>query len=226
MKAACVSTWGPPKKYFHQFIASARRNGIEPHNADPDTWAGDDWRTIPWWRKSAAQARFVREHADQFDAIMFVDSYDILFAAGWDEIIAKFDAIGSPIVFAAECNPWPKPEQADLYPAAPYRCRYLNAGFWMGRTEAVLKVVEPLEQRALLKEQCDQGIVVDMFLSGQHGIELDRSCSLCHCCNLDSLNFLHLSGDRIRNKETGEAPCLFHGNGNANMSQIVAWLKL
>lgn len=226
MKPVCVSTWGPPQKYFTAFLESARRHGIEPQNADPTQWPGTDWQTIEWWRKSAAQARFVREHSDQFDTFLFCDSYDIIFAAGWDEILAKFKALNAPIVFAAECYPWPKPEQAPLYPETPLRCRYLNAGFWMGETAAVLKLVETLEQKAARQEQCDQGIVVDMFLSREHGIDLDRKCSLCHCCNLDSMSFLTFDGARIRNIETGEVPCLFHGNGGADMRPIAQWLKL
>lgn len=227
MNPVCVSTWyGQGAKYFPHFIASAQRHGIEPQNADPEKWPGDSWQTIEWWRKSAAQARFVRENADRHTHFLFCDSHDILFAAGWDEIIAKFNAIGAPIVFASECYPWPRPEQASLYPETPLRCKYLNAGFWMGETAAVLKVVETLEVKAKLKEQCDQGIVVDMFLGGQHGIEIDRKCALCHCCNLDSMSFLAFDSSRIRNTETNETPCLFHGNGNADMSRIVEWMKL
>lgn len=233
----CVSTWPETggHKYFASFLETARRHGIEPVNADGATWAGDSWQTKEWFRKSMAQARFVRENAERYTHFLFCDAHDVLFAAGWDEILPKYEALalGLPVVFAAECYPWPKPEQAPLYEErnaecgarSELRCKYLNAGFWMAETGAALKLAETLENRALKREQCDQGIAVDMYLSGAHPIRLDHTCALCHCCNLDSLSFLELKDGRWRNTETGEFPCTFHGNANADMMGILQGMK-
>ena len=65
----------------------------------------------------------------------FATAYDILFAAGWDEILAKFEALKSPIVFGTERYCWPKQEQAELYPPCPFKTRFLNAGMWMATSE-------------------------------------------------------------------------------------------
>ena len=148
--------------------------------------------------------------------------YDVVFAAGMDEIMRKFEALKSPIVFAAECYCWPNLEQAALYPPSIHRCKYLNAGMWIATTEAALPFTEELAAIASKREKDDQQIVVDMFLSGKHPIELDRTCSIAFCCNMDSLNYLRPEGDRMITIDTAEKPCLFHGNGASDLRGICA----
>lgn len=225
MKPVCVSTWSDERKYFKSFISTANKYGIKPQNADPKLWPGSDWKTIEWFRKSEAQVRFVREHASEYTHFMFTDSYDIVFAAGWDEIMFKYLEYKSPIVFGAECYPWPYVERKEEFPTTPFRCRYLNAGFWMGETDAVLEFANALSMEASKRERCDQGIAVDMFLSGKYPIKLDNDCRLLHCCNMDSLNFLSFANGRIVNTETGKNPCLFHGNGNSDLSNVISWIN-
>lgn len=223
---ATISTWHDSNyKYTPYFLKSAARYGITIHNADNSSWGGPDWRDIQWYKKTLAQIKFVREHPE-FTHFMFTDSHDFIFAAGWDEILFKYRQYDSPIVFGSECYPWPKPEQASLYPPWPGRCRYLNAGFWIGTAPAALSLLEVMEQKAVQKIQCDQGFTVDLFLSGKHPIKLDNKCSLLHCCNMDSLEFLRQHGDRIINTETNELPCCFHGNGASPLQKIIEWLKL
>lgn len=224
MKPVCVSTWGDSRKYFDSFLETAHRNGIEPVNADNAIWPGTTWQDIEWFRKSQAQARFVREHINDFTHFMFTDSYDVVFAAGWDEIIEKYERYDSPIVFASECWPWPQELQADLYPKTPHRCKYLNAGMWIGTASAAMALLTDIEAVAAKRIQCDQGIAVDAFLSGRHPINLDTSCSLCFCCNIDSLKYLDLNG-RPKTTDTGEEPCMFHGNGGSDLSGIIGALN-
>jgi hypothetical protein len=224
MRPVLVSTWGPtPKKYLGAFFDTAKRNWLEPQNFDATDWPGADWTTIPWYRKSEGQARFVRENADKYDVFLFTDSYDVVFSTGWPEILRKFEQLNSPIVFGAECYCWPDINQAGLYPACPHRCRYLNAGMWMATRDAALSFTQELVAIAAKRQKCDQGIVTDMFLSKSHPIVLDTTCSLLFCCNLNSLDFLHLeAGRRPRTKDTGEEPCMFHGNGASDLRGICA----
>lgn len=224
MKPCLVSTWGPtPKKYLGAFLDTCQRNGLDPQNFDPTDWPGRDWTEIPWYRKSEGQARFVREHASEFTHFLFTDSYDVVFATGWEEILRKFEALNSPIVFGAECYCWPDINQAGAYPANPHRCRYLNAGMWMATTEAAEMFTQDLAAIAARREKCDQGIVTDMFLAKKHPIVLDSTCSLLFCCNMDSLSYLTLvPGSRPWTTDTGEEPCLFHGNGASDLRGICA----
>lgn len=225
-KPVAVSTWFQPIKYFAQFVESAKRNGIELHNADPSTWGGTDWRVIEWWKKSDAQARFVIEHIGEYSHFMFTDSYDCIFAAGWDEILAKFEALQSPIVFGTERYCWPKPEQAEFYPPCPYPTRFLNAGFWMATAEWALKMAVILAELAAKKDRCDSAICVDLFLSKTMPIKLDNKCSLLYCMNMDSPEHLAFDNGRVKALETGENPCVFHGNGSSPLTKVCQWLNL
>lgn len=222
MKPVLASTWGPsPKKYLGAFLDTCKRQGLDPQNFDDRDWpGGGDYRLIPWYLKSEGQARFVREHASEFTHFLFTDSYDVVFVAGWDEILRKFEALNSPIVFAGECYCWPDINQAGAYPANPHRCRYLNAGMWLATSEAAVPFTQELAQIASKRDRCDQQIVVDMFLSKRHPIAIDSTCSLCFCLNLDSPNYLDMTGPRPRTTDTGEEPCLFHANGGSDLLPI------
>lgn len=220
MRPACISTWHEPTKYFGEFLATSAKHGIKVHNADDSKWEGATWKEIPWWKKSAAQARFVRDNFNKYSHFIFVDAYDVCFAAGLDEIVIKYEAIGAPIVFGAECYPWPDQAQAPLYPETPHRCKYLNAGFWMGSGPPLLDFITELETSAAKGERCDQGIAVDMFLSKRHPMAIDTKCSICFCCNMNSHEFLDVSGDRPKTTDTGEQPCLFHGNGASPLPKL------
>ncbi len=140
--------------------------------------------------------------------------------------MAKYEKLNSPIVFGSECYPWPKTEQAPLYPETPHRCKYLNAGMWMATREAALPFLADISAIAEKREQCDQGICVDAFLSKRHPIALDTACSLLFCMNINSPDYLDLSGSRPKNLDGGEEPCFFHGNGNSSLQGVIECLKL
>lgn len=216
MNPACISTWHlGGAKHFQAFMATARRHGIDPQNADPSKWEGKDWTEIPWHKKTDGYLKFARENKDKYSHMMFVDSYDILFAAGWDEIMEKYLKFGVPIVIGAECYCWPNQELASQYPSTPHRCKYLNAGFWMAETGMALWFLEECVSRRK-PGQDDQSLMVNIFLD--HSItkpmmKLDTACSLLFCCNMDSLDFLESRDGRPTCKDTGEKPCMAHGNG-------------
>lgn len=224
IKPTAVSTWFKPIKYFVDFQRTAQKHGIELHNCDDTDWGGLDWRQIQWWKKIQAQERFVREHPE-FTHIMFTDSYDVVFAAGWDEIVPKYLAYESPIVFGTECYCWPDQKQASLYPTTAYRSKYLNAGFWIGERGALLPFLAEAGKRASTHTQCDSGIFVDLFLSREFPVKLDNSCSLLFCCNMDSLDFLEKAPNgRPHCKDSGQYPCVFHGNGSSPLSKVIEML--
>lgn len=224
MKPVLVSNWYKPVKYLNDFLRTAKQHGIEPQNADPSDWGGLDWRQIQWWKKIEAQLRFVREHPE-YTHFAFTDSYDIVFAADFNEIGNKFLKYESPIVFGTECYCWPKPEQACLYPLTPFRSKYLNSGFWMGERESALALLEEAAKLGANHDVCDSTIFVNLFLSKKFPIKLDNSCSLLFCCNMDSLDYLEPSRlGRPRCKDTGEFPCIFHGNGSSPLNKVIEML--
>lgn len=219
-----VSTWGRPQKYFDAFMATTKDHGIDPQNADANDWPGTDWSNKEWFRKTEAQYRFIMDHGDEFTHYAFSDSYDVIVTCGWDEIMSKYQALDSPLVFAAESCPWPRAEQASLYPYTPDRCPYLNAGFWIGEAVAAREFLREASAIAGKRAQCDQGIFVDLFLSKKHPMKLDTACSIAFCCNMNSLSYLEKRDGRPTYTLNGEKPCLFHGNGGSDLMQVIAML--
>lgn len=227
MNPVCVSTWHlDGAKHFAAFMATAKRNGIDPQNADSSRWEGRDWKEIPWHKKTDAYLKFAKEHRSDFSHFMFVDSYDILFAAGWWEIMQKYEKAGASLVIGAECYCWPNLDLAGQYPETPHRCKYLNAGFWMGTSSTAIWFLEECVRRRK-PGQDDQSLMVDVFLHANTSpglIALDTACSLLFCCNMNSLDFLELKDGRPTCKDTGEKPCLFHGNGSSPLNVVAGML--
>jgi len=223
IKPVAVSNWYRPTKFFDAFLSTSRKNGIDVQNADPSDWGGYDWTKIEWWRKTKAQHKYLVDHPE-YTHFMFTDSYDIVFAAGWEEIVDKYLKYNSPIVFGTESNCWPKQENASRYPQTMHRSKYLNAGFWMGERAASIPFMEEAARRAEKKEQCDSGIFVDLFLSGQYPIVLDTACRLLFCMNMDSPSFLECENGRPITKDTGQKPCIFHGNGASDLTSVIQCL--
>lgn len=225
MNPACVSTWHPDgAKHFAAFMATAKRNGIEPQNADSSKWEGRDWTEIPWHKKTDGYLKFVRENQDKYTHMMFVDSYDILFATGWEEIMEKYLGFGSPVVMGSECYCWPNLELASQYPATPHRCKYLNAGFWIATPQAAIELLEECVRRRK-PGQDDQSLLVDIFLDYSKTLpgwmKLDTACSILFCTNMNSLDFIEFKDGRYICKDTGERPCCFHGNGNSAVHTLI-----
>ncbi len=68
------------------------------------------------------QVRLLRQELEKYkdDAkklIMFTDSYDVVFDAGADVIVERFNKFGARILFGAEGFCWPQRDLAEQYPA-------------------------------------------------------------------------------------------------------------
>ena len=58
----------------------------------------------------------------------FPFSYDLIFAAGPEEILRKFQQANHKVLFAADGLIWPDKKLADKYPSVRSGKRYLNSG--------------------------------------------------------------------------------------------------
>ena len=201
MNACLFSTWHEEKKFLKHFLASAQKHGMEPVNADDSKWDG-------FHQKVIAQHRFVKVNASQFTHFIWADAYDVVFMAGLDEMMRRFNDFDLPIVFAAEANCWPKQAQADHYPTVYWKCRFLNAGFWIAESKAALAMLEAALPLAV-PGKCDQGLFVDLFLSGLFPIKLDYAASLCRCLFLNP-------------EQQIDSPCCIHGNGKVDLEPYLS----
>ncbi|MEQ2218949.1 Procollagen-lysine,2-oxoglutarate 5-dioxygenase 2, partial [Xenoophorus captivus] len=95
-----------------------------------ETWKGGDvGRSIGGGQKVRLLKEAMENLADQEDlVVLFVDSYDLIFAGGPEEILRKFQQGNHKVLFAAEGMIWPDKRLADKYPLVRSGKRYLNSG--------------------------------------------------------------------------------------------------
>jgi hypothetical protein len=158
--------------------------------------------------------------------VIFTDSWDLVFATSPDEIMEKYSGFNAPVVISTEknCFPTDYKEQYDkLECSTPYR--YLNSGFIVGETEAILAILESMDLPNVPDDHrqpdgsnyhCnDQALFQLEFLKQPVNIVLDNFQILSqtlHDANIDDFDF---SEDRIRNKITNTYPCTWHFNGSS-----------
>nr|AAH85460.1 Procollagen-lysine, 2-oxoglutarate 5-dioxygenase 2 [Danio rerio] len=95
-----------------------------------EEWKGGDvGRSIGGGQK----VRLLKEAMESLDqqedlVVLFVDSYDLIFAGGAEEILRKFQQSNHKVVFAAEGIIWPDSQLAEKYPSVRSGKRFLNSG--------------------------------------------------------------------------------------------------
>ena len=172
------------------------------------------------------------------EVILFTDGTDVVFMAGEQEILTKYEAFESDLVFSTELGCFPDTSMANKYildESTPYN--YLNSGGFIGKAWLI---------RELLQEQLEdnpafywsnQYLWTKRYLKNINRIKLDTHCSIFftlytpkgeehypHNKN-ESLKhkndwfekYVHIESRRIQNLITGSWPCQAHFNGSAKM---------
>lgn len=162
--------------------------------------------------------------------MIFTDSWDVVFAQSPNQVIDKYYGFDSPIVISAEANCFPadlKDEYDTLNSHVPFKYRYLNSGFIVGETEAILTCLEDMDLPNLPDDhydpikQCnvhpnDQFEWQKVALRKTDLIQLDYTQALSqtlHGAKIEEFDLGDESG--IRNIITDEYPCVFHFNGGS-----------
>lgn len=196
------------------FRASCRQQGIRPHILG----MGQPWGGFGWRLKLLLQT--LRERQGEWEHVLFIDGFDSVVTGDLDEILAKFRAIGSRLVFAAETNCWPGDPDAEEYPASPFRYRFLNGGGFLGRVDYLIQVMDELEMAGLGNHAIDQQHWAKAFVSGRFDIKLDVGCEIFHCLFEARADLVFEK--RILNRSTRTRPAIFHGNGNTKYEDVTA----
>uniref|UniRef100_A0A674GX86 PLOD1-3-like GT domain-containing protein n=1 Tax=Taeniopygia guttata TaxID=59729 RepID=A0A674GX86_TAEGU len=148
----------------------------------------------------------------------FSPSYDVVFAGGPRELLAKFGAAGSGVLFAAEGFCWPQGGLAPLYPPAPPGGKpFLNSGGIVGYAPALWALVERWHFR---DDDDDQLFYTQLYLNSELrerlGLALDHHSRIFQNLNgaLEELSIrFEPDGNRVRNDLSGTWPVVIHGNG-------------
>uniref|UniRef100_A0A4W6D8Y3 procollagen-lysine 5-dioxygenase n=1 Tax=Lates calcarifer TaxID=8187 RepID=A0A4W6D8Y3_LATCA len=209
---------------FHRFIRSANYfNYTVKVLGMEETWKGGDvGRSIGGGQKVRLLKEAMEALADQEDLIILtVDSYDLIFAGGPEEILRKFQQANHKVLFAAEALIWPDKRLADKYPLVRSGKRYLNSGGIIGYAPYINRIVS---QWNLHDNDDDQlfytKIYVDPLQRQTLNMTLDHKCQIFQNLNgaVDEV-LLKFGTDRVRVRNTvyDSLPVVIHGNGNTKM---------
>lgn len=153
--------------------------------------------------------------------VMVIDAYDVLFYATLAEILSKFEAFHTEMLFCCEMNCHPNARQAKEYAlidgAEPGPLPYLNSGIYVGKVGAFRKLFQEFPYKV---SDDDQGYYTNCYLSGKSGITLDQQGKMFACLHNVPSNWIHWRNNKWYFKEN--AVCMLHYNGWAKAYTLEA----
>ena len=226
---------------FCRAMESAIRNGIDLHVLG---WG------VPWegLAQKVTAARRVAAGLPEDCVVLFTDAFDVLFTDTVPNILRKFEAIGHPLVYSAECGCWPGVmvdrgrSCVEEYPPSPTPFRYLNSGSYIGRAATIASFLRAVTERAAERGKQgsgfhklrDQELSTDMFLNGgreMFNMTLDYHTALFQTMHTINDNTLVPNCDpnaHLRNEDgvyintlTKNQPAVFHFNGSGKKKHLV-----
>ena len=176
------------------------------------------------------------------DVIVFVDAWDVVFAAPVSYVVDDWSSQGGATIIGAEKNCFPqnfKKEYDRLKASSSYK--YLNSGVIVGYRDAIMEILLAMDAPNLPQDYHDgrngrnyhfndQAYYMDIFLRQPVEMKLDYDCRIVQ--NMqdvteDDLSFTELG---IKNNETQSLPSIIHWNGASkdkwSRSPILNHLKL
>uniref|UniRef100_A0A8C8SFI6 procollagen-lysine 5-dioxygenase n=1 Tax=Pelusios castaneus TaxID=367368 RepID=A0A8C8SFI6_9SAUR len=205
---------------YERFLRTARyfNYTIQTLGLGEEWRGGDVARTVGGGQKVRWLKEEMAKYASRDDfVIMFVDSYDVLLAGGPVELLRKFVAFGSQVVFSAESFCWPEWSLAESYPPVSTGKRFLNSGGFIGFAPAIHRIVQLWKYK---DDDDDQlfytRIYLDPGLREKFGLALDHKSKIFQNLNgaIDEVVLkFERNRARVRNVAYDTLPVVIHGNG-------------
>ncbi|XP_069774801.1 procollagen-lysine,2-oxoglutarate 5-dioxygenase 1 isoform X3 [Narcine bancroftii] len=205
---------------FKRFIRSANffNYTVKVLGLGEDWTGGDVSQVAGGGQKVRILKEALKPYASEKDlVILFVDSYDVIFASGPKELLKKFQQVKHSIVFAAEVFIWPNRHLEVKYPHVHDGKRFLNSGGFIGFAPNVYQLVEPWN---LQDKDDDQLFYTKMYVDPKKraslNITLDHRCRIFQNLNgaLDEVVLKFEEAQvRARNVAHDSLPVIIHGNG-------------
>ncbi|MGH0119831.1 UNVERIFIED_CONTAM: hypothetical protein FKN15_043264 [Acipenser sinensis] len=184
-------------------------------------WKGGDvGKSIGGGQKVRLLKEGMQNYADHEDlVVMSVDSYDLIFAGGPEELLKKFQQANHKVVFAAEGLVWPDKRLADKYPSIRSGKRFLNSGgsskVLKGFSDMVLRIIYLNLTHA---EKAKPGMF--NHFKERLNITLDHKSQIFQNLNgaVDEVLLkFETESVRARNVVYDSLPVVIHGNGNTKI---------
>lgn len=170
----------------------------------------------------------VKELKDDYTHILYIDGSDCIFVSGLNEILRKYEDIGSPAcLMAAETNLYPDlgPEVASRFKDDGFPWRFLNAGTYISEIPYFIELCDRL------KDVKTDGNHQEWFVSEWpiEGMQVDTECKIFQTMNYVSP--LEVKNTRVINNLTGSSPPILHFLGgysdpkNGRDDRMKPWIQ-
>lgn len=211
---------------YQRYIRSAKRYGIEVTTLGlGKPWQGGDMKRLGGGYKINLLRSALKPYKSDDDrVVIFTDSYDVLFLASLEKIVAKFETFEASILFGSESFCWPDPELKDKYPALEGRgTRFLNSGLFMGYASKVYQMLKNPIKDTDDDQLYYTKIYIDQQLREELNIKLDHTAALFQNMNgVEEQITLALDPDSkeafLKNTEYTTTPLVVHGNGPSKIT--------
>uniref|UniRef100_A0A8C4UXH7 Procollagen-lysine,2-oxoglutarate 5-dioxygenase 1 n=1 Tax=Falco tinnunculus TaxID=100819 RepID=A0A8C4UXH7_FALTI len=159
---------------FQRFRRSAQffNYKVQVLGLDEEWQGGDDENPAGGGQKVRLLKSALKQYADKEDlVILFIDSYDVLFASGPAELLKKFKQAKSKVVFSAENYIYPDRKLEAKYPQVRDGKRFLGSGGFIGYAPNLKKLVEEWKGH---DDDSDQLFYTNVFLDPEKRVGVAR----------------------------------------------------
>uniref|UniRef100_A0A3Q3JRQ0 Procollagen-lysine,2-oxoglutarate 5-dioxygenase 1 n=1 Tax=Monopterus albus TaxID=43700 RepID=A0A3Q3JRQ0_MONAL len=204
---------------FRRFLRSAKHfNYTVKVLGRGEKWRGGDYMSAPGGGQKVRLLKVaVEEMKNEDNIILFIDSYDVVFASGPKELLKKFQQARHKVVFSSESLIWPDRHLEDKHPHVREGNRFLGSGGFIGYVPNIKELVSDWTGE---DDDSDQlfftKIYIDPAKRKSINITLDSKCRLFQNLHgaLDEVVLKFENGRvRARNVLYDTLPVIIHGNG-------------
>ncbi|XP_061114033.1 procollagen-lysine,2-oxoglutarate 5-dioxygenase 1 [Conger conger] len=204
---------------FRRFLRSAEHfNYTIKVLGRGEKWRGGDYMTAPGGgQKVRLLKSALEEIKDAKKVVLFIDSYDVVFASGPKELLKKFKQARHKVVFSAETLIWPDRHLEDKHPHVREGKRFLGSGGIIGYAPNLKEMVADWTGK---DDDSDQLFYTKIYIETEKrksiNISLDNKCRLFQNLHgaIDEVVLKFEDGRvRARNVLYDTLPVIIHGNG-------------
>ncbi|XP_037629279.1 procollagen-lysine,2-oxoglutarate 5-dioxygenase 1 isoform X1 [Sebastes umbrosus] len=181
-------------------------------------WSAGEYMSAPGGGQKVRLLQAALEEMKNEDKIiLFIDSYDVIFASGPKELLKKFQQTRHKVVFSSESLIWPDRHLEDKYPHVIEGNRFLGSGGFIGYLPNIKEMVADWTGEDSDSDQLFfTKIFIDPVKRKSANITLDSKCRLFQNLHgaLDEVMLKFEDGRvRARNVVYDTLPVVIHGNG-------------
>uniref|UniRef100_A0A8C4HUV6 Procollagen-lysine,2-oxoglutarate 5-dioxygenase 1 n=1 Tax=Dicentrarchus labrax TaxID=13489 RepID=A0A8C4HUV6_DICLA len=202
---------------FRRFMRSAKHfNYTVKVLGRGQKWNGGDYMSAPGGGQKVRLLKAALEKMKTQDKIiLFIDSYDVIFTSGPEELLKKFQQARHKVVFSSESLIWPDRHLEDKHPHVREGNRFLGSGGFVGYLPNIKEMVADWTGE---DNDSDQLFFTKIYIDPAKRVRfVSLQCSL-YPSGLNSNNYevvLKFEDRRVRARNLlyDTLPVIIHGNG-------------